>query len=247
MDKDTWDRSQCWDSCGWKPFGGEGSKIFHFRYHQRKRPSEELKFTQCSRSVYGPCKIYQKNVRCQWIVLNVNIIQLATSISYCSLARSSHGSPVWRGVSGGVLLGAGFGKVSAWSVPARACPLTPTLHHQTDWWVLRRQKGAWFIREAHPNTSATTTATTRTPATPRLAASLGRTPAGRGVGGRGCFCHLCLHSQGLGRLALPQWGGRQCRVVSPTGDAGRKDGVYWHCCLLGRGSSARWWMGSGNR
>lgn len=75
-------------------FWGEGSEIFRCRYHQRKRPSEELKFTQCSRSVYGPRKIYRKNVRCQWIVLNVNIIQLAASVSYCSLARSSRGSPV---------------------------------------------------------------------------------------------------------------------------------------------------------
>lgn len=79
------------------------------RYHQHKRPSEHLKFTQCSRSVYGPSKIYQKNVRCQWIVLNVNITQLSALASYCGWPRSSSGSRV-RGVSLGCCCSAGVGR-----------------------------------------------------------------------------------------------------------------------------------------
>lgn len=91
----------CWDRCGLLRFWGQSSEIFHCRYHRCKRSTEELKFTEFSRSAYGPGKIYQKNVRCQWSVLNVNIIHLAASVSYCSLACSSRGSAVWKGVSGG--------------------------------------------------------------------------------------------------------------------------------------------------
>lgn len=202
-----------------------GSEIFHCRYHHRKRPSEELKFTQFSRSAYGPRKIYQKNVRYQWIVLNVNIIHLAASVSYCSLACSSCGSPVWKGVSGGAATQWWVWKGFNMSCTSPCLPLPPShTAGPTHWRLL-----------CLPHTSATDTAVTVTSSAARPAVPLGGTPAGRGVGGRGCVPrshHCCLQPQGLSRLALSCWGGRQHPVVSPAGDGGRKAGLYCYFYLL---------------